>query len=425
MPNFHSNKCEILFDKGLGLYRAGRLQEAEKIFREILSLDSRHLNALQLLGGVQWEKGNYEAALPIFDQYVQARPNDATAFLNRGLTLQHLKRRKEALENYRQAILLRPNYIKANMVLGILLDEDQDRDQAVSFYRLCAAMTPSSLEEARIIATAHLKLGDWARALEYCPHPPFPPAHLHDGFPSLAEAKKAVSELPELRVVNHPSHCAKPTVLVVGDMRYITRFFNRLRDSLRRNSPDINLHLHAMLNGSEDGDELAALLSVDTSISYEIYKPNDKAGFTTRRFMRISQLLEHLQQPILCLDIDSEVVGKIQDLFETLRPYDVGVFHRRSETSITQLVAAGLLYVSSCEGAIKFCSFLINYFWYLERAGKLEWFVDQIGILAATEWAQRNPGTVNIGTIPETVMTWADRSDGALIRTFKGEKKNL
>ena len=417
--------AEAFFSRGIVQKNLSRFADAVDSYDSAIRLNPGYVEAFIDRGSTLRELGRHAEALDSYSEAIRLRPESAEAFFNRGNILQELGRFEEALASYRHAVRLKPNFIKAAMSMGILLDKLGRSDQAASIYQASVKIKASSVEEVRHIAAAYLKLGQWARAFETCPYPPSPPPNLHDGFSSVGESKKILDELPELRMIKHRSHRMRPSVLVAGDKKYRDRFFVRMRESLRQNSPGINMHLHAMLDINEKLDDLVNLLAEDTSLSWECYMPSVKAGFTARRFIRIPQLLDYLGQPMLLVDIDSEIVGDLTTFFESFRSFDVGIFYRRTETLISQLVAAGVTYVSASDGGMRFFHFLVNYFWHLEKEGKLEWFVDQMGLLAASEWASRNPGTVNLGSIPEYVTSWKDKSDRTLIVTFKGAKKFL
>ena len=51
-----------LFESGLSHHQAGRLAEAERIYREILTLQSDHPDALYLLGVLAGQSGRLDEA---------------------------------------------------------------------------------------------------------------------------------------------------------------------------------------------------------------------------------------------------------------------------------------------------------------------------------------------------------------------------
>src|SRR5579862_3985322 len=60
-------------------HRAGRLHEAEKIYRQILAQQPRHAEALHLLGVIAYQVGQVDAAIDLLRQALAVRPDFAEA----------------------------------------------------------------------------------------------------------------------------------------------------------------------------------------------------------------------------------------------------------------------------------------------------------------------------------------------------------
>ncbi|MEW6586972.1 MAG: tetratricopeptide repeat protein, partial [Nitrospirota bacterium] len=56
---------ETSLQAALGQHQAGNLDEAERIYREILQRQPDNADALHLLGIVLFQKKNYDAAVPM------------------------------------------------------------------------------------------------------------------------------------------------------------------------------------------------------------------------------------------------------------------------------------------------------------------------------------------------------------------------
>jgi tetratricopeptide (TPR) repeat protein len=63
-----------LIETALSYQRAGRFDEAERLYGEILRGSPRHVEALYLLGSLCFQRGNYQDALRRFDQVLQINP---------------------------------------------------------------------------------------------------------------------------------------------------------------------------------------------------------------------------------------------------------------------------------------------------------------------------------------------------------------
>src|SRR5271165_1514002 len=68
-------------------FRAGRLDEAEKVSTRVLKALPDHFDVLHLLGVIKLKRGKAGAALGLLDAAVKTNPRSADALCNRGLTL--------------------------------------------------------------------------------------------------------------------------------------------------------------------------------------------------------------------------------------------------------------------------------------------------------------------------------------------------
>ncbi len=152
----------------LALHQQGRLAEAEAIYREILSSQPDHFDALQLLATIAGQQnkmteaielfyralkinpehpaslnncGNalqmlkrYDEALLSYDKSIAVQPDNADTWCNRGVVFQALKRYEEALESYERAIALRPGYTLAYNNRSYTLLELKRYEEAVLSY---------------------------------------------------------------------------------------------------------------------------------------------------------------------------------------------------------------------------------------------------------------------------------------------------
>jgi Flp pilus assembly protein TadD len=67
--------------QGLTLHRAGKLNEAEQVYRAILQ-QARHPAALHLLGVILHQRGQHEQAKDLITQSLAIEPNDYAAHNN-------------------------------------------------------------------------------------------------------------------------------------------------------------------------------------------------------------------------------------------------------------------------------------------------------------------------------------------------------
>jgi predicted O-linked N-acetylglucosamine transferase (SPINDLY family) len=163
-----SSELASAFDRALAFHQAGRLSEAEEMYRQILKAQPYHWDSLHFLGVIHYQRGDYkeavrqiDAALKInpkiagayrtrgvalqklkrfdeavasYDEAISLAPDDATSFYNRGNAYQELKRFDDAVASYDQAITLKPNYAGAFYNRGNALQESNRIDEALASY---------------------------------------------------------------------------------------------------------------------------------------------------------------------------------------------------------------------------------------------------------------------------------------------------
>ena len=97
-----------LLAEAFALHQAGRLAEAENVYKQVLDIAPDQFDSLHHLGIIFFQRGDPAAAVAQIDRALKKNPNDAAALNNRGNTLLALRRFDEALASYDRALVLRP-----------------------------------------------------------------------------------------------------------------------------------------------------------------------------------------------------------------------------------------------------------------------------------------------------------------------------
>ena len=217
-----------LFASASQHHRAGRLADAEKLYRQILQVDPQHADALHLLGVLAHQLGRHEGAadliakaiaqngkVPAFHNnlgnaltaqgkwdeaavcYVQAifiKPDYAEAHYNLGVTLQAQGKPEAAATSYRRALSYKPNHAAAYGNLGNALQEQGKLDEAVVAYRKALSYRPDYAEAQGNLANVYKAQGrlpeaaeGYVRALALKPH--YAEAHHNLGLVVLEQGK--------------------------------------------------------------------------------------------------------------------------------------------------------------------------------------------------------------------------------------------
>lgn len=136
-------------DLAMWLHRAGRLQEAESVYRAVLRGDPHQPDALHYLGVLHHQLGNAEAAVEMIRASLRNAPNNANAWSNLGNVLRATGDRDAAMEAYRKAVEIDPGNPAAHNNLGIVLKELDRLDEAEAAYRRAIDVDPGHAEAYR------------------------------------------------------------------------------------------------------------------------------------------------------------------------------------------------------------------------------------------------------------------------------------
>jgi predicted O-linked N-acetylglucosamine transferase (SPINDLY family) len=133
-------------------HQAGRLHEAEVIYRRILAADPNHADTLHLLGVIAHQMGQHESAVEYIERAIALNGAEPAYHNNLGTVLQTQKKPEAASDSFRRALQLKPDYAEARFNLGNALNDQGKRDEAVDCYREAVALRPDYVD-------AHNNLG--------------------------------------------------------------------------------------------------------------------------------------------------------------------------------------------------------------------------------------------------------------------------
>ena len=337
-----------LFATALQHHRAGRLLEAEALYRQILVVDTEHPDSLHMLGVIAQQSGqprlaielirraiSHNGAVPAFhnnlgnayvatEKWLEAetcfrralewQPDYAEAHYNLGSALRAQGRFEDAVRSYKQALAHRPDHAESCLNLGIALQAQGRLEDATEACRQALTLKPS-------LAPAHNNLGNlyaaqnkfdaaltaYARAIELKPN--FAEAHHNRGLAALKlgrpdEAVAACRQAVSLK----PDYVAAHVILA-----------NALRDIGRKEDAELSYQRAVGLDPDSGearlGWAIAAIPLVPDSIA--------AAGQATEHFVaRLNTLTQWSRANPGKL---GAAVGTVQPFYLAYRPEDVTV----------------------------------------------------------------------------------------------------
>jgi Tfp pilus assembly protein PilF len=137
-----SQQIDATFRQGQHLHMAGRLAEAEQIYRQVIGAVPRHADALHALGALALQAGQPSVADSLVSQAIGLKPA-ADFQLTRAHILLALKRPEDAAETARRVLRARPQSAEAHQVLGHALSDGGQAEQAIEAYRTALRLKPA------------------------------------------------------------------------------------------------------------------------------------------------------------------------------------------------------------------------------------------------------------------------------------------
>jgi len=156
---------EALFQSALQHHQAGRLQDAEALYRNALALAPRHAGALHYLGVLHHQTGRSEAGIALIREAIAADRQNAEPRYSLGLIHANLGQSAEAIAQTRKALKLNPDHAQAHTNLGALLLQQGDTRQAAHHFAEALARAPSQQAHENL-AQALLEDGRPGEALD-------------------------------------------------------------------------------------------------------------------------------------------------------------------------------------------------------------------------------------------------------------------
>ena len=141
-----SESVAVVLKRALELYKAGKVRNAEALYKQVLEQDPRHFDALHYLGIIKAQAGHNEAALELVSAAVLSNPQSAEARVHLGHIQAALGEAEAALQSYDQALALVPRYPEAWYARGNLMQELKRHEEAVASYDRALAQMPGRPE---------------------------------------------------------------------------------------------------------------------------------------------------------------------------------------------------------------------------------------------------------------------------------------
>ncbi len=125
-------------------YNAGKMDEAQSLFEEIIKLNSNNKKATYLLGLIAIKKREYTKAEALLRKVIDLEPNVPVYYSNLGAVLQEDNRPEEAVVILTKAISMKPDYADAYLNRACALTIMGNIDDAIADYESALKINPGA-----------------------------------------------------------------------------------------------------------------------------------------------------------------------------------------------------------------------------------------------------------------------------------------
>ena len=139
-------------------HRAGQLDEAERVYKEILAQAPNCADAMQLLGVVASQKGRNDIAIDLIQRAIVLQPQTPELYFNLGGIYRAVGRLEESIAHIKRAVELKPDMPGGYANLGLALSEVGRLDEALEVLNKAMELEP---HRAVPISTSAMFTGKW------------------------------------------------------------------------------------------------------------------------------------------------------------------------------------------------------------------------------------------------------------------------
>ena len=154
---------DVLIERATRHHGAGRLAEAEALYRNALEREPQNAAAMHGIGVLALQRGDAAGGAAHIVRAVALRPDIAEFHGNLGLCYRRLGRVPEAVESQRRSIELDPRKSSRHANLAVALQEEGRMQEALEAFDRALALDPQNAEAQYSRSLLHLALGDYER----------------------------------------------------------------------------------------------------------------------------------------------------------------------------------------------------------------------------------------------------------------------
>mgnify|MGYP001555641541 CR=1 FL=1 len=153
-----------LLESAVAHQQAGRLQDAEALYRQSLARDDRQPDAWHLLGTIAHQIGDFQVAIELIGHAIELDPRNANYHCNLGNALMAAGQLQAAEASYQRALERKRDFPLAHFNLATLQSRAGQTDAAVAGYERAIQLLPGFAEAHYNLALIRQNQSDWSAA---------------------------------------------------------------------------------------------------------------------------------------------------------------------------------------------------------------------------------------------------------------------
>lgn len=152
-----ASKIGEVLNKGVQTHQQGNVEEAGRLYQEVLKLDPGNAHALHLSGVVRHQSGDHKSAIQMIEKSLTTNPGFVDAYVNLGAAYYSDGNLVRAEENFRRASELKPDHAEAHSNLATTLSDLGRVRDAIESYMAARRANPSVPKFAKRLGELYLE----------------------------------------------------------------------------------------------------------------------------------------------------------------------------------------------------------------------------------------------------------------------------
>ena len=159
MDNNQVQRIKELFNLAVKNHTSNNIEEAQKLYKEVLKINPNHSNALNNLGIISYNLGDNRKAVNYYQNAITSDQNNSNAYNNLGVVFKILGEEHKAKDCYERAIKINPNYADAYNNLGIIFYSSGNNQKAKDCYEKAIEIDPNNINFLNNVINLALSIG--------------------------------------------------------------------------------------------------------------------------------------------------------------------------------------------------------------------------------------------------------------------------